>query len=212
MLEVLYDLMRLFFAVAGAIIGWFITPPIVRLLGRLAFHKPPAPILVRVTRVLGAILVGVLVFQFFPFGSGGGGGGGSGGGTGAGVGNKKGNGSSQAAAGKKTEAAKKVEGPAPAGKEVLAIELIASKLYEKDSGRYYLLKGQEPPRDLDEIKQYLKANKDRLRLVNILLYADSVYEEHPAVTDLKEAIEALGLPWSRPPEYLKKHKLEAPSK
>src|SRR5262249_62167112 len=81
----LYDLMRLFFALAGAVIGWFVTPPLVRLLGRLAFHKPSPPLGPRPPPVPGARLVGVLVFPFFPFGRRGRGGGGPGGGPRAGL-------------------------------------------------------------------------------------------------------------------------------
>src|SRR5262249_45285733 len=167
---------------------------------------PVRPRLIKVTRVLGAILVAVLVFQFFPFGRGGGGGGGSGGGTGAGVGSKKGNGSSQAAAGKKVDDSKKVQEGVAAATETLAIDMIASKRYEDDE-RFYLLKGQEPPRTLGEIEKYIQANKGRLQKVDIVIYPDSVSRLHYAVTALRKVITDAGLTLRE--EYPAKRQVEA---
>ena len=57
----------------GALVGWFVSDPLTRLLYRAAFAKPPPGWVLPWAKLAGAILVGLLVFFFIPLGGGPGG-------------------------------------------------------------------------------------------------------------------------------------------
>jgi len=188
--QVFWIALRILAAVAGAFVGWLTTGHLVRLLVRLAFQRPtPRPILA-VARVVGAVLVGLLVYYYFPGGSGGwgfGGGGPGGGGSGKG-GNGTGT-TATAATGK--NATMKAAEPTVAA-DTLIVEMLGGERY-KGEGRFYLVRSKEPARTLQEVSELLQKNKGRYRKLEILIYPDSVAREHPAITQLAGLADRLGL-------------------
>jgi hypothetical protein len=185
---------RIFAAVAGAFVGWLIMGYAVRLLVRLAFHRPtPRPVLT-LARILGAIAIGLLVYYYLhPGGSGGWGLGG--GGFGLGVGGGPGKGGS----GTGTPATVTTEGNAtakPSKTEVppdtLTIEMLGVNGY-KGERRFYLIGGKEPARTLQEVTELLQKNQGRYRKLEILIYPDSVAREHPATSQLAGLADRFGM-------------------
>src|SRR4051794_39058067 len=90
---------RLIFALVGGVIGWFATPPVFRVLFRLAFHRPAPGTTVFAARLVGALVIGTILFLYAPGAGGGGwgfGGGGGGGWFGSGPGKGKGEGEGKA--------------------------------------------------------------------------------------------------------------------
>src|SRR5689334_18126058 len=77
---------RLAAGFGGALVGWFVTGPVTRLLYRGAFQRPAPGWLVSWARLGGAALVGLLLFYFLPLGGGRGFGWGPGAGSGPGPG------------------------------------------------------------------------------------------------------------------------------
>jgi hypothetical protein len=184
--------------VLGALAGfltWLAAGPLLRLLHRLVFRRPARAVPVTVGRVAAAILVGVLVFLYFPIGGGGlgwGWGPGSGGGPGAGPGEGGTARDSGAARGEPTRTQKTEK----AGKDVLTVEMIPSKAYTPGSKRYYLVE-EGRPRTLEEVEMILKKGQGRWGQVRIVIYANSIAEEHPAVRELEQLAERYDLTVSR---------------
>jgi hypothetical protein len=204
--ELLFFLLRVGVALVGAFLGWLVSGPLVRLLVRLAFHRPASPLVLRFGRLAGAVLAGLLVYYFFHLGSGGSGGG-IGGGIGQGQGSQAGNNGStpdknpdKSARDRSTEDTQ----PQPA-KEKLAIEIILSKHYKGDD-RYYLLQGKEPAQTLKEVEDYLAKRRKKLELVEIIVYANSVAAAKPPVKDLVKLLDSYKVPRTMPTEYRKKRK------
>jgi hypothetical protein len=194
--QVLYVAVRIFAAAAGALVGWLVTGFAVRVLVRLAFHRPvPRPVLF-LARVVGAVLIGLLVYYYLhPGGSGGWGLGGGGfglggGGTGPGKGGAGGTGiqattrttAAEPGTAKSTDRATTAKTRPP---DTLTIELLGGSRYKKDR-RYYLVDGREPAKTLDEVEESLKRNKGRYRKLEIVITPESVASVHPAVTGLEE--------------------------
>jgi hypothetical protein len=210
--DFLFLLLRFGVALVGAFVGWLVSGPLVRLLVRLAFQRPTSPLVLRFGRLGGAVLAGVLVFIFFHFGPGGSGGG-SGGGTGPGQGPHAGrNGSPQDKKPPETQRDKAADvSPPPPGKESLTIEMILSKRYQGD-GRYYLIQGKEPPRNLEEVEKYIQKRKKKEMQVEIIIYANSIAKAQPAVMDLEKLLDRYKIPRSFPEKYRKEPKPEKPEK
>ena len=195
----LFWLLRVAAAIGGALVGWFGTAPLVRLLYRAAFHRPVPRWLVPWARLVGAGLFGFLIFYYLPLGGGSGlgwgpgPGGGPGAGPGNGSANKDGKGSTDSA---KPHATDKNVAPMPKMVlETLEIELIGGKRYKNDGlFRFYLIKRLEPAVSLDEVEDYLKKNKDRLEKdVTVVLTSESVAAQHNAVLRLNTIIERYAL-------------------
>src|SRR5438105_3154266 len=186
--------LRVLAGLAGAFVGWMFTGYVVRFLVRLAFHRPtPRPVLT-LSRLLGALAIGLLVYYYLhPGGSGGWGwGGGGGGGSGSGQGSHGGTASGKTTPDKSTRPA--VEGTtqkAP-GKDTLVVELLGGSRY-KGEGRYYVVQGKPPARTLKEIEALLKAGKERLGKLEIVIRPDSVSRSHPATTRLQQLADEYGL-------------------
>src|SRR5437762_13856025 len=83
--EVFFLAVRLILAGACALIGWFVTAPLVHTVYYIVARRQAPAWVVSWLRLGGAILLGLLAFWYIPVG-GGLGGGGSGGGKGPGVG------------------------------------------------------------------------------------------------------------------------------
>jgi hypothetical protein len=143
-------------AVVGAVFGWFLSGPLWKGLYRLAFQRAIPGSLLPMLRLGGAALAAVLVFFFLPLG-GGGGWGGWGPGEGPGPGPGPGNGQA-----KNTTQPDKVvnnnkdskAASAKKDRELMDIEILGGERVQEE--KYYLVKRQEPPFDLDEVEYFLK--------------------------------------------------------
>jgi hypothetical protein len=182
--------LRVLLAAVGVLLGWLLAAPAARVLYRVALRRPIPPKVLTASRMVTAIVCGVLVFLLFDLGYGPGGGG-HGGKKGPGVGTGSLSGSDK---GDKDKGGKDVKVPPGKPGETARIELIPSKEY-KGSYRYYLIEGKGRPRTLAEVEAYLKEHKDRVKRVDILLPANSPEPNHPAVRELKALAERNGLPW-----------------
>jgi len=206
--QAIFFIVRVFLGVVAGLLGWMAGGPLIRLLHRVVFRRPARYLVVFVGRLAIALLVGLLVFWYFPIGGGGRGWGwgpGQGGGPGAGPG--RGGTDLETGTGKgKGEYTSPEETSRKIGKDTLLIEMVPSKRYEPGSDRYYLVGGKALPQDLAEVAEVLKLGEGRWGQVEIRIYANSVAEDHPAVVELKRLMERQGLHWVRPPEYLKKEK------
>ena len=174
----------------GAIIGYFLAGPVVRLLYRGAFHRPAPSGAIFAGKLCGAGLVGVLFF--FLVGLGGRWFGPGGGGNGNGTGN--GGHSSSEKKGGDGQADDKKSDDSPKLRQILEIELLGGKRY-KGEGRFYLLHRKEPAATLKEVQKYFQENKD-LEVHIILRTAPemSVSQSTGTVIRLRELADKYGIP------------------
>ena len=124
--------------VGGAIVGWFATGPVVRLLYRVAFHRPVPSWLLPWTKAGGAVLLGFLFYLIVSLG----------GGLGLGWGAGDGGGDKQ-----------KVT------RTRLTIELIGLPDPRfKGEERYYLLNDKTPAMNRNEVEAHFKKSPDPLEV------------------------------------------------
>ena len=176
-------------AAGGALVGYFVSGPIVRLLFRLAFQRPAPGWFVPLGRLGGAALLGALLFFLVSLGGGGWGWGGGGSGFGAGPGTGKA-GSEQGKPG-----TGKSDKPT---REKLVIELLGGNRVAGDL-RYYLLDSAQPAKTLAEVEALLKEKADKLE-VHVGLTDESVAASHPAVARLRELLHRYQVPTVTPPD------------
>jgi hypothetical protein len=183
----LFCALRVAAGIGGALAGWFVTGPVVRLLYRGAFQRPAPGWVLPWARLGGAALFGLLLFYFLPLGGGSGFGWGPGAGGGPGLG--PGNGSGKLAD-DKTERVNKTVKNAGKDLESLEIELVGGTRF-LGSGRFYLINRREPAMALEEVEDYFKKHQERLAdYVTIVLTPNqSVDAGHPAVLRLNTIIE-----------------------
>jgi hypothetical protein len=182
--------LRIGLALGGAVIGWFVSGPVIRLLYRGAFRRPAPGWLMPWARLGGAALVGLLIFYYLPLGGGGGWGWGLGAGAGPGLGT--GDGSGYTKAEKAAIADKNGETSKKNYLEALEIELVGGTSYQGE-GRFYLIKRRQPAVNLAEVDDHIKKNKERLgEYVTIILTPESVAAQHGAVLRLVTIIEDNG--------------------
>jgi hypothetical protein len=160
-MDFFYLLVKLMAVAAAVFVGWLCTGWVVRTLVRLAFHKQTPRWVETLSRVAGAIVLGVIVWMT-PLGPGGGGGwfgsGGSAGGDG-GSANKEG-GKDKDKGGRQGSKDKKDGGsPSPKDSKVV-IHLLPSK--EVKDNRDYRIEGESKARNLAEVKEYLKAHQPQV--------------------------------------------------
>jgi hypothetical protein len=185
----LFWVLRVAAGVGGAVVGWFVSAPVVSVLFRAAFQRAAPRWLSPWVRLAGACLIGLLVFYFLPLGGGSGFGWGPGAGGGPGLGPGDGTGKTGNEKAAKQDKSSATEKPKL---ETLDIELIGGKRYQED-GRFYLIRRQEPVVNLDAVADYLEKNKERLaEYVNIVLTPASVDAQHGAVLRLRTVIEKHG--------------------
>jgi hypothetical protein len=191
--------LRIFLAAAAAFLVWLVSGPLLRMLYRLASRRPAPGFLVSAGRLASAAVVGILVFWYLPLGGGGGSGwglfGGGGGGEGAGPG-----GPGQGTGTGKDKEAKDTGQPT---KEVLRIEMVASKLVPRGDDHYYLIDGKEP-RNRKEIKKLLEDNKGRWGQMDILTGPDTPSKVSAAVQNLEGLAREHGLTPVVREHYVKK--------
>ncbi|MBI3409255.1 MAG: hypothetical protein HY040_12985 [Planctomycetes bacterium] len=192
-----FFVLRVAAGIGAAMVGWFATGPVVRLLYRLAFQRGVPNWVLPWSRLVGAVLCGLLVYYFLPLG--GGNGWGWGAGAGGGPGRGPGDGSGQTSDQTKKDAPAKDNRdkslPAKTVREPVAIELIGGDQYKGDE-KYYLLKRQPPAVSLTELEAYFKNHKDRLE-VHIVLTPNSVGEGQGALRRLKDLADTYRIPTVR---------------
>lgn len=182
--EPIFWFIRIAAALGGAILGFFLSGPVLRLLYRIAFHRPVPGWLLPLGKLAGGALLGALFFFLVSIGGRGlGWGGGSGFGTGAGPGTDK-------PAGDKVRAGKGAG--EKSAREKLVIELLGGSRYLGE-GRYYLIKREPPARTLNDVEEFIKDKADKLE-VHVLLTDESVAASHPAVGRLRERLEHYQIP------------------
>ena len=87
--------------------------------------------------------------------------------------------------------------PKPPREGVLEIEMMANNLYEKESGRYYLIRTPETPtkfatvadyqkqlKTLKEVEAFLEQNAKRFNTLEIQIFRNSPEPDHPFVQAL----------------------------
>lgn len=186
MLDTVLFALRIVTAVGAMLVGYLLTGPLVRVLVRLAVHKPLPKWTVRMFRGMGGILAGLLVYLYLPVGLGTGGWG-----FGPGKGGNAGLGPGPGALAKGTndgnQTSKKGEGPGEKigpTKETLTVEMLGGKRYPGED-RYYLLHRKEPAVAFSDVETYIKSNRERLDKVQIWFTPESVSDLHGAVLRLQ---------------------------
>jgi hypothetical protein len=185
--------LRIVVVVGGIILGWFITPPLVKLLVRLAFHRTVNPWVLTVCRLGGAVLVGYLAF-LLPLGMGGRGPGPGGPGSG---GVSSGQDKEKPAKDRKekepprqtTDRASRDE------RSTLVVDMLGGNAVK--AGRYYLVRvpGKSgkaealTATELDGLLKKLTSGTKRIVQIDIRYYNNSVDETNKAVTKLKQLAE-----------------------
>lgn len=180
----------------GAAIGALMFGVVGQFWSKRMMRRPASKPMMLVLRLLGALLMGSLVWAFV-FGSGGGGGlGGSGSGFWP-FGAKGSQGSaSEDAATSKQPPQDTARGPRV---ESLKIRILGGKRVENQ--RFYVIDA-EKPRDWDELKETVlerRQHNPALQEIEILLYKDSVDRQNPAVTKLDKWARENGFKPSYPP-------------
>lgn len=174
----------------GAAVGGFGSGLLVSGMAKATVHKTlPKPVLFLV-RVVGAVVLGWIIY-LLAFGSGGSGFGFGSGGSGTGTGgtqaastNKQDKGSAQDQQGNKSQ-----ESPViPPGPEVLRIDMLGGSNVQNE--RFYVVDGVREPKNLTELRQYLLQQKEEkgktaLKAIQISIYRNSVNKDHPAVSSLQ---------------------------
>jgi hypothetical protein len=193
MLQIVSFALKVMATIGGGILGWYVTPPVVRLLVRLAVHKPAPKAIVTVSRLMGALLVAALVWSIWSWGFGDGWGFGPGPGSGPGLGPGGGGTGKQIAATNGTP--QETTAPAKDGKkappplpDTLTVRMRGGAGVEK---QFYLV--DNTPRTLDEVRQVMKKGHDHWKTVEIVIDDESVPDGHPAVRSLQSAARSAGL-------------------
>ena len=192
----IFFVLRVAAGIGAAIVGWFATGPIIRLLYRVTLRRGIPGWAVPPSRLAGAVVCGLLVFYFLPLGGGAGWGWGPGAGGGPGRGAGEGGDRTDKQA-NKDAATKEVKDNLPAKmiREPVAIELIGGEQYKGDE-KYYLLKRQSPAMSLSEIETQFKNHKDRWE-IHIILTSNSVGEGQGALSRLERLADAYRIPTVR---------------
>jgi hypothetical protein len=190
-----------FVAVAGGVVfGWLVAGPLVRLLVRLAFHRDTPRLVVSLSRLGGAALVGFIVY-LLPIGLGGSGWG-LGGGDGPGSGKGKGAGEVRTAdrdrkapADQRDRTSREKTPPEAPRPDVLSVRILGGEAVKED--RYYEVKvnGKDTPLTVEGVRKILAEDKaKRIKRVEIIIDPDSVPETSPVVTELEKLAREHNLP------------------
>jgi hypothetical protein len=186
MIDLGMQVLKLLAVAGGAAVGWLGSGVLFRLLARMSLGRQVPRPMMFVVRALGAVALGLAVW-YWAFGTGG-----SGFGTGAGLGCAGGQGP-----GAEVEAPpepRPLESPplpaekAGAGSDVLRVEMLGGARVQEQ--RFYVLEGERRPKTFAELREALQArqqdkSKGPLKGVEIVIYEDSVAQDHPAVRDLE---------------------------
>lgn len=204
MMETLILAVKILAIVSSAFIGALLVGGVFRFLVWAFAFRAPHRLALRLVRLLGGLIVGLLVYGLLWHGLGflGGEGGGWGlfgrGGDGA-------NGEGQANGRKPTnsEPTGVSRQPGEQRSDTLRVRMLGGDEAEKD-GSFYVLE-KDRPRNLDDLKTELLKRRDEspdLKIVEIIISARSVAADHPAVKALES--------WAREREF--RIKVEKPEK
>ncbi|MCS7046561.1 MAG: hypothetical protein NZO58_09420 [Gemmataceae bacterium] len=181
--------MKIAAAVGGAIVGYAFSGPLVRLGYRLLVRRPIPAWLLPLLRVGAGAALAAVVFILVGLGGGGWGWGGDGSGAGGG------------ASGKFAHQDKPATLPvasAHASRAKLEIELLGGKTSPGD-GRYYLVRGQPPAKNLAELEELIRARAEQIE-IHLVLTDDSVFSGHSAMTKLRDLLQRYRVPIVTAPE------------
>src|SRR5260370_39400385 len=142
--------LRVLLAGMGTSLGWLLAAPAARIVYRLALRRPIPPRVLTGSRMVAAVVCGVLVFLLFPLGYGGGGGG-QGGRKGPGVGPGSASGSDKGGKDAGGKSDKGAQPPPGEPGETLRVGMVLRARYKPDSNRWYLIEGEEPPLTLPAV-------------------------------------------------------------
>lgn len=184
MVDVGLLLLRLLAVAGGGAVGAFGSGLLLRWLGRMAGGRQvPQPIMTFV-RILGGITMALVVWMW-AFGVGG-----SGFGTGEGWGLGSGQGT-----GPKSDATapistaysspdvKKNGAGANQTSESLHVEMLGGQRVQDE--RFYLVEGASQPVSLAELRRQIQGHEPPYRRLEIVIYEQSVAQDHPAVRELE---------------------------
>jgi hypothetical protein len=186
---------KLLAVVGGVAVGAFGCGVFLKLMARLIVRQKVPRSMLGVTRLLGGIAGGLLVWAWVFSIGGQGGMGGSGGGWwpfGQGGGKGPGEVEPQAQAPPPVEKPEPPELPPPAS-AVLTIDMLGGARVRDQ--RFYVI-DHAPPRTWDELRAALAARKQQdpaLRAIDVRIFKDSVDQGNPAVTELVRWAQANGL-------------------
>ncbi len=191
MLDLGLQILKLLAVVGGAAVGGVGSGWLLGVFAKVVVHRPVPPRASRVVKGLGAVALGwaVWLWVYGPGGSGWGLGGGLGG---LGSGGESGANMSTTAASRKTPEASKKEAPSVervAGGETLRVEMLGGTRVHEE--RFYRLEGETEPRTLRELHQAIteraqQKTRTPVKRLEIVIYANSVNKDHPAVRDLEK--------------------------
>ena len=188
-----FFVIRVIAGIGGAVVGYFLSGPLLRVLWWIAFRRAIPPRLLPWAKSLAGIGLGLLLYFFIPLGGSGGwgfggpGGGGSGSGDGAG----DGVGPSVEAKSSKSSDAKGVSN-ATATRDIVVVELIGGDRYAGE-GKYYLLGRKDPPLTLPQVEEALKKNQAKTEL-HVIFTSEGVGPSHNAAVRLRELAQKLAIP------------------
>jgi hypothetical protein len=190
-------LMKLLAVAGGAVLGGAIAGTGARWLTRFTIRKQAPRTFVLSSRIVGCALAGIGVW-LWAFGAGGSGFGFGTGGLGSGgenyVGYQPVKEEDKAPSDTQPEQ-KPVDKPGANGLSVARVQMLGGTRVQQD--RFYVVDEQPQPVTLPELRELLatrkKQEKDPLKVVEIVVYEDSVDKEHPAVLDLEKWANGNGL-------------------
>ncbi|MBI1833150.1 MAG: hypothetical protein HYR84_17045 [Planctomycetes bacterium] len=145
-------IIRIIASVAGALVGWFIADPLGRVFYRTIYGGETPGSFLLGSRIIGAAIVGLLVFLFLPLG--GGGGLGLGPGLGGGPGKGKGDGGDKSNSATDPAKDKTPKGIGPQI-DVIDIHIIRRDDYKEEDKRCYLLRDSKEAKTLAQVEDYL---------------------------------------------------------
>jgi hypothetical protein len=180
LVDVGMNVLKLLAIAGGFMIGGLGSGLLFRGAAKLALARQvPRPMMV-IVRLLGGVAAGLAVYVW-AFGTGG-----SGLGSGAGLGSG-GQGQPVSTLASNPSADRQTDGNQP-GSDVLRVVMLGGDRVA--SPRFYLLEGDKEPRTLPDLQKAIQARQDEkdkpsLKSIEIVIYEDSVAQDHPAVRDLE---------------------------
>ena len=171
--ENVLQIVKIIGAVGGAVIGWFVSDPLTRLLYRVSFKGATPTSVLLFFKFTGATGLALLIYISIQLGSGGGFGFGPGQGGNPGKGKGQGGDKGVAATdGKDKQPAKdKTDVDVKTAKsiETIEIEIISLKrLDDVDNGRHFLLRRKEPAVTLGQVEELFKKGPGKIEVVPVL--------------------------------------------
>ena len=177
--ETALQIVKIIGAVGGALVGWFVTDPLTRLVYRLSFKGPTPPYVLFLSKGAGSATMALILYFAIHFGGGGGIGFGPGPGglpgKGQGVGGDKGVVPNNGSKDSKPPQKDKLESPKK-GIESIDIEIISIKRFDDiENERYFLVKRTEPPLTPTQLEDYFKKNHANIEVTPVMT-TDSIGE------------------------------------